>query len=97
MIYGGAVAFDARRSCFSLGMSPEASEINGVRVGAGDYQAVFAVTEDAGATWTIGAEPPPPNTTRLVRFQSPQRFSALTTAGLAVTSDGRRPHGCCAS
>src|SRR6266536_1289865 len=49
--YGRVSAFDDRRA----GLVLAADRVNGYPVGIGGYGAVFAGTEDAGATWRLGS------------------------------------------
>jgi hypothetical protein len=51
--YGTVSAFDARRA----GLVLAADSVNGYPVGSGGYGAIFAGTEDAGATWRLGSPP----------------------------------------
>jgi hypothetical protein len=53
MHYGKVSAFDARRA----GLVLAADHVNGYPVGRGNCETVFASTEDAGVTWTLGSPP----------------------------------------
>lgn len=74
-LVGRVTAFDAERAGLVLGLGPPASEVNGRPVGDGSgYVAIFAGTEDAGATWTLGAEPRPGQFTGMFHFLSPRQL-----------------------
>jgi len=92
---GRLTAFDACRAGLVLGLTPEANDVNGYPVGGGDYAAVFASTEDAGTTWTVGSAPDPKAFTGMFHFLTPRRLWLLTApighyprTDVARTEDG---------
>jgi hypothetical protein len=56
-LYGFLRAFDERQALVVLGLWPHRPEVNGRPVGLAENHAMFAGTDDAGATWTLGYPP----------------------------------------
>jgi photosystem II stability/assembly factor-like uncharacterized protein len=88
--YGKVSAFGSRGAGLMLGMHGKAAEVNGYPVG-GDH--VFAGTQDAGATWTLGA--PPDRQGSMFHFLTPRQVWLLISVlddyprtAMARTGDG---------
>lgn len=74
-LVGRVTAFDAERAGLVLGLPEQASEVNGQPVGDGSGPvAIFAGTEDGGATWTLGREPRPRQFSGMFHFLSPRQL-----------------------
>jgi hypothetical protein len=94
-LLGRVTAFDTKRAGLVLGLHEQASEVNGQPVGDGSGPVpIFAGTEDAGATWTLGSAPRPREFTGMFHFLSPRQLW-ITMASpfdgqrdVARTSDG---------
>lgn len=87
--------FDASRAGLVLGASPQDSDVIGVQLASGRYSAVFAATENGGATWRIGSVPDPMRFTGMFHYLTPDQLWLVHRSGsypaqtsLARTEDG---------